>query len=135
MSPLTGSGIVNMFPFRITGKIVSNKIERIMNQELITLNEVLTDGSTLFIYREDQTGNWVSYGYSAYLLSLMFGRNNLSGFSDTMQMPFVSITDSDFRKVFNDRPDLVGPDSDNYRFSTTVSVDSESYRRWVDGLK
>lgn len=106
-----------------------------MNQELITLNEVLTDGSTLFIYREDQTGNWVSYGYSAYLLSLMFGRNYLSGFSDTMQMPFVSITDSDFRKVFNDRPDLVGPDSDNYRFSTTVSVDSESYRHWVDGLK
>lgn len=106
-----------------------------MNQELITLNEVLNDGSTLFIYREELTGNWFSYGYSAYLLSRIEHVNNLSGFSETMQMPFVCITASDFRKVFKDRLTVVGSESDNYRFSTTVSVDSEAYRHWVDGLK
>ena len=42
-----------------------------MNEELITMNEVLNDGSSIYFYQQESTGIWVTYGYSAYLLAHM----------------------------------------------------------------
>ena len=37
-----------------------------MNEELITMIEVLNDGSSTYFYQQESTGIWVTYGYSAY---------------------------------------------------------------------
>ena len=36
-----------------------------MNTDLITINEVVNDGSSIFFYQEEMSGAWVTYGYSA----------------------------------------------------------------------
>lgn len=42
-----------------------------MNEELITMNEVLNDGSSIYFYQQGSTSIWATYGYSAYLLAHM----------------------------------------------------------------
>lgn len=44
-----------------------------MNDELITLNEVLNNGQSIYFYQDEISNVWATWGYSAYLLSRMKG--------------------------------------------------------------
>ena len=70
-----------------------------MNDELITLNEVLNSGQSIYFYQDEISNVWATWGYSAYLLSRMNGVKCLTSFSDKMQMPCACITATDFKGI------------------------------------
>lgn len=106
-----------------------------MNLDLVTLNEVLNDGSTIFFYREETTDAWVAWGYSAYLLSQMPGVNHLSSFSDKMQMPCVCISPADFKGIVRNHMATIECKDGYYLLPTTSQVDDDAYQEWVTSLK
>ena len=106
-----------------------------MNLDLVTLNEVLNDGSTIFFYQEETTDAWVAWGYSAYLLSQMPGVNHLSSFSDKMQMPCVCISNTDFKAIVRNHVATMECKDGYYLLPTTAQVDEDAYQEWVTSLK
>ena len=106
-----------------------------MNLDLVTLNEVLNDGSSIFFYQEETTDAWVAWGYSAYLLSQMSGVNKLSSFSDKMQMPCVCISQADFKGIVRNHMATMECKDGYYLLRTTSQVDEDAYQEWVTSLK
>ncbi|MBQ8501958.1 MAG: hypothetical protein IJ494_06650 [Bacteroides sp.] len=104
-----------------------------MNRDLMTLNEVLGNG--IYFYREELTGLWMTFGYSAYLLSQIDGLHTLSGYSENMQMPCVCIANTDFRKMVSDHASVVECKDGYYHWHTACEVDASAYQRWTESLK
>ena len=52
-----------------------------MNDELITLNEVLNSVQSIYLYQDETSNVWATWGYSAFLLSRMDGGKCLTSFS------------------------------------------------------
>lgn len=107
----------------------------VMNEELITLNEVLNGGNKIFFYQSRDTGMWVAYGYSAYLL---FRRENFKGiasFSRQMQMPCVCVSEVDFKNMLVENKDAFDRREDYYFLSIDIEVDEIEYQKWVKTLK
>ena len=106
-----------------------------MNTDLITLNEVFNNGENVYFYHEPMIGSWVTYGYSAFLLSQMNGISSIAGFSEKMQMPCVCITEAAFREIVKENMSTIECRDGYYLFSTTMQVDTEAYQRWCTSLK
>lgn len=105
-----------------------------MNADIITLNEVLNNGSDIYLYHEEITGCWVTFGYSAYLLSIM-SDHYIANFSAKMQMPCVCIAESTFRELMKENVKGVTCTEGCYRVYSTSSVNFDAYQNWVAGLK
>lgn len=104
-----------------------------MNIELITLNEVLNDGSQIFFYQEETTGIWVAWGYSAFLLHRMIGKKCLTNYSELMQMPCTLISSFVFCSIV---PNTLEAAANRTRqLQTNLKVDAEEYQKWVEELK
>ena len=106
-----------------------------MNKDLVTLNEVLNNGGSIDLYQEKNTGLWVTYGYSAYLLFHQNGIQCLANFSAHIQMPCVCITEADFKKMVAENLQTIEANDGYYRLPTKSRVDADSYRIWVNSLK
>lgn len=106
-----------------------------MNQDLVTLNEVLNNGTSIYFYQEEKTEAWVAYGYSAYLLSQRKELKHLAGFSEHMQMPWACITKVDFRNIVRDNTKTIECKDGFYVLPTETKVDEEAYQNWVVSLK
>ncbi len=106
-----------------------------MNDELITLNEALNDGRNIYFYQEEKTNVWVTWGYSAYLLSHMDGVKYLTSFSDKMQMPCACITAVDFRVIVRDNIKTIECKDGFYMLPVGSKIDANAYQNWVNNLK
>lgn len=106
-----------------------------MDRDLITLNEVLNDGSHLFLYPEEKMGIWVSYGYSAYMLSQISEIKTLSSFSDLMQMPCTCISETEFRSIAQRYISTIERRDEYYTLPTNSKVEDDAYKQWVSSLK
>ncbi len=106
-----------------------------MNKDLVTINEVVNDGSSIFFYQEETSGVWVTYGYSAYLLSQMSEIKTLSSFSELMQMPCLCISNADFRGIVKNNMSTIECRDGYYYLPTSTKVDKELYREWINSLK
>lgn len=107
-----------------------------MDDHQIILNEVLNDGSRIYFYYDRNSDTHVVYGYSAFLLSSMKDLHyDKACFSTKLQMPCLSMSETDFRKISQDFPDFYGSDSDNCFWKTNSVVDENQYRIWVTELK
>lgn len=104
-----------------------------MNIELITLNEVLNDGSQIYMYQEETTDIWVTWGYSAFLLYRMHGEKCLTNYSEFMQMPCTLISPSDFSQIMPESLDVKSNRTSHLQ--TNLKVDDEEYQKWVEELK
>lgn len=106
-----------------------------MNRDLITLNEVLNDGSQVFLYPEAKIGIWVSYGYSAFRLSQISGIKLLSSFSELMQMPCTCISETDFQSIAQKNMSTIEHRDGYYILPTYSTMDDGAYKQWVSSLK
>ena len=106
-----------------------------MNEELITMNEVLNDGSNIYLYQQESTGIWVTYGYSAYLLAHMQDIKCLSNFSEHMQMPCVCMTEADFKKLVIANMKVIEVKDGYYHLPSNTNVEQDSYQTWTNSLK
>ena len=106
-----------------------------MNDELITLNEVLNSGQSIYFYQDEISNVWATWGYSAYLLSRMNGVKCLTSFSDKMQMPCACITAADFKGIVKDNMSTIECKNGLYLLSAKEKVDANAYQNWVASLK
>lgn len=106
-----------------------------VSQNHIVMNEVLNDGSSIFIYQDKESGCCISYGYSAYLLSLLGGQMFHTAFSTEYQMPFITMTETVFKTVLLSSDLSIKPHKDGYLCKSVLSVDEDRYRIWVQCLK
>lgn len=106
-----------------------------MNYELITLNEVVNSGQSIYFYRDEISNVWTTWGYSAYLLSHMDEVNCLTSFSDKMQMPCACITATDFEIIIRDNMGTIENKNGIYILLTNEKVDANAYQNWVTSLK
>jgi len=87
-----------------------------MDFNLAMTNESQNDGKYIYLYLSDVSGQWVSYGQSAYALRLYVkseGYDSLRAYSAEMKKPCTVVT-------------LEVPNSVNYKY--------EQYLAWVDKL-
>lgn len=106
-----------------------------MNNELITLNEVLNNGQSIYFYQDEISNVWATWGYSAYLLSHIDGIKCLTSFSDKMQMPCACITAVDFKRIVKDNMSTIECKDGFYLLPTKEKVDANAYQNWVASLK
>lgn len=106
-----------------------------MNDELITLNEVLNNGQSIYFYQDEISNVWATWGYSAYLLSHIDGIKCLTSFSDKMQMPCACITAVDFKGIVKDNMSTIECKDGFYLLPTKEKVDANAYQNWVASLK
>lgn len=106
-----------------------------MNNDLITINEVVNDGTCIFFYQEEMSGVWVTYGYSAYLLSQMSNIKTLSSYSELMQMPCVCISNIDFKGIVRNNMSTIECRDGFFYLPTSSKVDEDEYRQWTNSLK
>lgn len=106
-----------------------------MNNELITLNEVLNNGQSIYFYQDEISNVWATWGYSAYLLSHIDGVNCLTSFSDKMQMPCACITAVDFNGIVKDNMSTIECKDGFYLLPAKEKVDATAYQNWVASLK
>lgn len=106
-----------------------------MSDDIITLNEALNDGSSIYFYQQESTGIWVTYGYSAYLLAHMQNINCLSSFSEHMQMPCACVTEAEFKKLVVANRKVIEVKDGYYHLSTNTNIEQDSYQIWTNSLK
>ena len=106
-----------------------------MNNELITLNEVLNSGQSIFLYQDEMLNVWSAWGYSAYLLSHMDGVKCITSFSDKMQMPCACITATDFKGIVKENMSTIECKDGFYQLPAKEKVDANAYQNWVASLK
>lgn len=106
-----------------------------MNDELITLNEVLNNGQSIYFYQDEISNVWATWGYSAYLLSHIDGIKCLTSFSDKMQMPCACITAVDFKGIIKDNMSTIECKDGFYLLPTKEKVDANAYQNWGASLK
>lgn len=105
-----------------------------MNDDLITLNEVLNDGSHIYLYPHE-IGAWISYGYSAFQLLRIVQPQPFVNFSNWMQMPSVAISQSEFKHLVKVNAEIIEVKDGYYLLPTTDTIDLELYHKWVETLK
>ena len=106
-----------------------------MNQELITLNEVFNAGNTIYFYNDEITSTWVTFGYSAFLLSRVDNITCLATYSNPMQMPCVTLSEAEFKKLHLAHRDSFTAGDSGYLMSVDAQVDDTQYQTWLQGLK
>lgn len=106
-----------------------------MNTDLITLNEVLNNGDSIYFYQDEISNIWATWGYSAYLLSRMNGVKCLTSFSDKMQMPCACITATDFKGIVKENMSTIKCKDGFYHLPAKEKVDANAYQNWVASLK
>lgn len=106
-----------------------------MNSEFITYNEVINDGRMIHLYREERTGLWIAFGYSAYLIANRTDVASISSFSDELQMPSVALSAS-AREQLIQTYTSTSKGFDKYDLITCEErVDVSAYQDWVKSIK
>ena len=106
-----------------------------MNDELITLNEVLNSGQSIYFYQDEISNVWATWGYSAYHLVHMEGIKCVTSFSEKMQMPCACITAADFKGIVKDNMSTIECKDGFYLLPAKEKVDANAYQNWVASLK
>lgn len=106
-----------------------------INDELITLNEVLNSGQSIYFYQDEISNVWATWGYSAYHLVHMEGIKCVTSFSEKMQMPCACITAADFKRIVKDNMNTIECKDGFYLLSAKEKVDANAYQNWVASLK
>lgn len=102
-----------------------------MNPEVITLKEVMNDGSQIHLYLNGATGTYAAYGFSAFNLCKVAGQKSVetvAAYSSEMAMPVVQISAKGLAK-------LTGQSGEAVSLKTDLDLDRAEYRNWVQGLR
>ena len=106
-----------------------------MDDRQITLNEVLNDGTRIYVYPDPQTGFLLSYGYSAYLLSFVEGLEFIATFSRMMQMPVISFTESGLERLHTAGILSFEWNGKYHTASSPHLLSEDGYRSWTEELR
>lgn len=102
-----------------------------MNPEVITLKEVMNDGSQINLHLNGATGAYAAYGFSAFNLYKVAGQKEIeavAAYSNEMAMPVVQISAKELAK-------LTGQSGEAVSLKTDLDIDRAEYRNWVQGLR
>lgn len=108
-----------------------------MNQELIQANELGNNGESIHLYRNDELGLWIAYGFSAYSLRLLIkskGYECLRKYSPFLNMPLTMVDDSVVMEIYS--AEYKSASSDSYfKVGFAREYTDDDYFRWLTKLK
>lgn len=102
-----------------------------MNSDQITLNEVMNDGSIVYLYFNRATGLYMAYGFSAFNFRNIAQHKSIDAvesYSLEMAMPVVQVSKEQLSKVTEQGGDVIS-------FKTDSVLDREEYKQWVQVLR
>lgn len=102
--------------------------QRIIINEMITLNEVNNDGKSIYLYFNGLVGLYATYGYSAYLLSRITDAK--VSYSDSMQMPVVVINAEHLEELTKELT-VKSLGKGFYCLEANEAVDENAYADWA----
>lgn len=104
-----------------------------MDKDLITLNEEKNDGSTIFLYFNDEIGFYTAYGYSAFLVSHVV--DPVCSYSTGLEMPVAMVNKSEILELRRSLKKVQHVEHSFYQFGLRTPVGKSGYARWIKSLK
>lgn len=108
-----------------------------INKELIQSNESGNNGETIHLYRNEELGIWMAYGFSAYSLRLLIkskGYDSVRKYSHSLNMPLTMADDSVLMDLYHAEYESAGSDS-YFKVSFVREYTDEDYFDWKIKLK
>ena len=103
-----------------------------MDQDIITQNEEQNDGSTVFLYYNDEIGLYTAYGYSAFLVSHVV--EPVCSYSPAFEMPVAMVNKSQIMELRRSLKKLKHEEHSFYQFGLRTAVGKSGYSRWIKSL-
>jgi len=103
-----------------------------MDKETILQNEEQNDGSTVFLYYNDEVGFYTAYGFSAFLVSHVV--EPVCSFSPSLQLPVVLVDKSQIMELRRSLKKIKHTVQSFYQFGLRTPVGKNGYARWAKSL-
>lgn len=104
-----------------------------MDKDLITKNEEQNDGSTVFLYYNDEIGFYTAYGYSAFLVSHVV--EPVCSYSTSFEMPVVLVDKIQILELRRSLKKIKHVEKSFYQFGLKTAVGKTGYARWIKSMK
>ena len=104
-----------------------------MDKDLITKNEEQNDGSTVFLYYNEEIGLYTAYGYSAFLVSHVV--DPVCSYSTSLEMPVVLVDKIQILELRRSLKKIKHVEKSFYQFGLKTPVGKIGYTRWIKSLK
>ena len=103
-----------------------------MEKDIIIQNEEQNDGSTIFLYYNDEVGFYTAYGFSAFLVSHVV--EPVCSFSPSLQLPVVLVGKGEILELRRSLKKIKHTVQSFYQFGLKKPVGKSGYARWAKKL-
>ena len=104
-----------------------------MDKDIIIQNEDQNDGSTVYLYYNDEVGFYTAYGYSAFLVSHVV--EPVCSFSGSFEMPVALVNKSQIMELRRSLKKIKHEQHSFYQFGLRTTVGKSGYSRWIKKFK
>ena len=104
-----------------------------MDSEIILKNEEENDGSTIYLYYNDEVGFYTAYGYSAFLVTHVI--EPVCSYSPSLKLPVVLVNKYQIMELRRSLKKIKHLVQSFYQFGLRKPVGKSGYARWTNGLK
>lgn len=104
-----------------------------MDIQTIIQNEEQNDGSSVFLYYNDEVGFYTAYGFSAFLVSHIV--DPVCSYSPCLQMPVALVSKPEILELRRSLKKVKHVEKSFYQFELRKAVGKTGYTRWANSLK
>ena len=104
-----------------------------MNTELISANEIISNGKTIYLYYNDVIGAWMAFGESAF--HLKGEKDCLFSYSADLQMLCAVCPASVIAEIKTKGTVIEDLPGSRLALQAEAQVDGESYKQWTTQLR
>lgn len=109
-----------------------------MDLNLVKENETLNEGLHIYLYLSDVSGQWVSYGQSAYALRLYAkaqGNSSLRAYSTELNMPCTVVSNKTVKSLRHQLKIIDEKEAEFVVFEAVERLEFEKYLMWMEKLQ
>lgn len=109
-----------------------------MDLNLVKENETLNEGLHIYLYLSDVSGQWVSYGQSAYALRLYAkaqGNSSLRAYSTELNMPCTVVSNKTVKSLRHQLKIIDEKETEFVVFEAVERLEFEKYLMWMEKLQ
>lgn len=104
-----------------------------VDSAIISYNEIINDGKTIYLYYNKLIGLYVAFGFSSFLVTHLI--EPVCSYSEDFQMPIALVTKGqivDMRRSLNT---IKHEPKFSYQLELRNEIGTEGYDKWANALK
>ena len=105
-----------------------------MDDMVILMNEVNNSGNIVHLYLSPSSGQYVAYGYSAYLVFRIV-RGVPTYYDEDMQMPMVKLEDRHLKMIGVNTTEHLRINGEYLRLKALQTIKEDDYAEWAGFLR